>query len=249
MLDIKYIRENTGEVKKNCKARNVSVDIDRLLALDEERKNLQQQIDDFKAVRNKTSKGKPSDEGIAAMKELGEKITSLEGAFKSVEPEYLDHLLAVPNLTHPDSPVGGESDFVVIEERGTVPQFDFEPKDHEALMTDLDLIDFERGAKVAGSKFYFVKNDAVRLNQALLNYGMDVVSNHGYTLLETPDLARDQILEASGFNPRGEEAQTYKIEGTDLNLIGTAEITVLGYHADEILDLSKGPKKYAAISH
>ncbi len=249
MLDIKYIREHAEEVKKNCDIRNVKVDIDRLLALDEERRNLQQQLDDFKAVRNKTSKGKPSDEDIKAMKELGEKISSLEGAFKSVEPEYLDHLLVVPNRTHPDSPVGGESDFVVVEKRGAVPQFDFEPKDHEALMTDLDLIDFERGAKVAGSKFYFVKNDAVRLNQALLNYGMDIVTKHGYTLLETPDLARDQILEASGFNPRGEETQTYKIEGTDLNLIGTAEITVLGYHADEVLDLSKGPKKYAAISH
>jgi seryl-tRNA synthetase len=249
MLDIKYIRENADAVKENCKNRNVNVDIDRLLALDEERRNLQQEIDDFKAVRNKKSKGKPDDETIKAMKGLGEKIASLEGAYKSVEPEYLDHLLAVPNITHQDSPVGGENDFAVVEERGEVPQFGFEPKDHEALMTELDLIDFERGAKVAGSKFYFVKNDAVRLNQALLNYGMDVVSKHGYTLLETPDMARDEILEASGFNPRGEESQTYKIEGTDLNLIGTAEITVLGYHADEVLDLSEGPKKYAAISH
>ena len=249
MLDIKYIREHVEEVKKNCEVRNVKVDIDRLLELDAKRRDLQQQIDDFKAVRNKTSKGKPSDEDIKAMKALGEKVKELEVQYKTLEPEYLDHLLAVPNLTHPDSPVGGESDFVVVEERGVVPQFDFEPKDHEAIMTDFDMLDFERGAKVAGSKFYFVKNDAVRLNQALMNYGMDIVTKHGYTLLETPDLARDQILEASGFNPRGEESQTYKIEGTDLNLIGTAEITVLGYHADEVLDLSDGPKKYAAISH
>ena len=249
MLDIKFIRENVALVKENCKNRNVFVDIDRLLALDEERRSLQQEIDDFKAVRNAKSKGKPSDEEIAVMKELGEKIKHLEDAFKSVEPEFLDHLLAIPNMTHPDSPIGGESDFLVVEERGTVPQFSFAPKDHETIMTDLNLLDFERGAKVAGSKFYFVKNDAVRLNHALLNYGMDILEKHGYTLIETPDLAKDGILEASGFNPRGEEAQTYKIEGTDLNLIGTAEITVLGYHGDEILDLSNGPKKYAALSH
>ncbi len=249
MLDIKYIRDNAEEVKKNCVQRHVTVDIDRLLVLDEERRNLQQEIDDLKAVRNKGSKGKPSDEDIKAMKELGEKISGLEDRYKALEPEYLDHLLAVPNITHPDSPIGGESDFVVVEERGNVPQFSFEPKDHETIMVERDLIDFERGAKVAGSKFYFVKNEAVRLNQALLNYGMDIVTKHGYTLMETPDLARDEILEASGFNPRGEEAQTYKIEGTDLNLIGTAEITVLGYHADEVLDLSNGPIKYAAISH
>ena len=249
MLDIKFIRENVALVKENCKNRNVSVDIDRFLTLDEERRSLQQEIDDFKAVRNAKSKGKPSDEDIAAMKELGEKIKKLEDAYKSVEPEYLDHLLVIPNHTHPDSPIGGESDFVVVEERGSIPEFSFEPKDHEAIMTDLNLLDFERGAKVTGSKFYFVKNDAVRLNAALLSYGMDILEKHGYTLIETPDLAKDEILEASGFNPRGAESQTYKIEGTDLNLIGTAEITVLGYHGGEVLDLSNGPKKYAALSH
>ncbi|EKD68201.1 MAG: hypothetical protein ACD_48C00028G0001, partial [uncultured bacterium] len=168
-------------VKKNCTIRNVSADVDRLLALDEERRNLQQEIDDFKAVRNAKSKGKPSDDDIVAMKELGEKIKQREEAFKSVEPEYLDHLLVIPNRTHPDSPIGGESDFVVVEERGSIPQFSFEPRDHEAIMTDLDFLDFERGAKVAGSKFYFVKNDAVRLNAALLSYGMDILETHGYT--------------------------------------------------------------------
>jgi len=249
MLDITYIREHAEGVKKNCKNRHMAVDIDRLLFLDTERRNLQQEIDDFKAVRNKTSKGKPSPEDIEAMKVLGEKIKKLESAHKSIEPEYLDHLMEVPNITHPDAPVGGEADFVVVEERGKVPQFDFEPKDHEELMTVADMIDFERGSRVAGSKFYFVKNDGVRLNQALLNYGIDIVTKHGYTLVETPDVARDEVLEASGFNPRGEEAQTYKIEGTDLNLIGTAEITMLGYHGNEVLDFSYGPKKYAAISH
>lgn len=249
MLDIIYIREHAEEVKKNCKNRHIVVDIDRLLFLDIERKKLQKEIESLKAVRNKTSKGKPSEKEIIAMKELGNRIADLEEAYKEIESEYRHNLLSVPNITHQDVPVGGESDFAVLEERGTIPTFGFSPKDHEALMIDKDLIDFERGAKVTGSKFYFVKNEAVRLNHALLTYGMDLLERHGYTLLETPDLARDEILEASGFNPRGGESQTYKIESTDLNLIGTAEITVLGYHAGEVLDLSKGPKKYAALSH
>ena len=116
-------------------------------------------------------------------------------------------------------------------------------------MTDLDLIDFERGTKVAGPKFYFCKNKLVRLNQALINYGMDVLEKHGFELMETPDVAKNEILLGIGFNPRGPETQVYSVEGTDLSLIGTAEITMGGYHANEILDLSKGPKKYAALSH
>lgn len=109
-------------------------------------------------------------------------------------------------------------------------------------MTDLDLIDFERGTKVAGPKFYFCKNKLVRLNQALINYGMDVLEKHGFELMETPDVAKNEILLGIGFNPRGPETQVYSVEGTDLSLIGTAEITMGGYHANEILDLSKGPK-------
>ncbi len=128
-------------------------------------------------------------------------------------------------------------------------KFDFTPKDHEELLLASDLIDFERGAKVAGAKFYFTKNNLVRLNQALINYGMDVVTKHGFTLLETPDLAKNEILTGIGFNPRGAETQVYSVEGTDLSWIGTAEITVGGYHANEVLDLSTGPKKYVALSH
>ena len=120
---------------------------------------------------------------------------------------------------------------------------------HDELMGDLDMVDFERGTKVAGQKFYFYKNDAVKLNQALINYGLDVLENHGYIFVETPDLVKNEILDGSGFNPRGEESQIYEIKDTDLSLIGTAEITMLGFHANEVLDLSKGPKKYAALSH
>jgi seryl-tRNA synthetase len=112
-----------------------------------------------------------------------------------------------------------------------------------------DLVDFDRGAKVATAKFYFFKNNMVRLNQALVNYGMDIAAKHGFTLLETPDVAKNDILTGIGFNPRGAETQVYSIENTDLSLVGTAEITVGGFHAGETLILDKGPKKYIALSH
>lgn len=249
MLDIKFIRDNAALVKENCQNRQIKVDIDRLLELDGGRKEKLQEVEDLRALRNKKSKTKPSAAEIKKMREVGEKVKKLEEELSKTEEEYNDLMYKIPNMTHPDSPVGGEKNFTVVTEAGQKPKFDFTAKDHEELMTNLDLIDFERGAKVAGSKFYFYKNDMVRLNQALINYGLDIVGKHGYTLMETPDLVKNEIMEGSGFNPRGEESQIYEIKDQDLSLIGTAEITILGYHADETLDLSNGPKKYAAISH
>jgi seryl-tRNA synthetase len=249
MLDIKFIRENKELVEKNAQDRGVKVDITELLEFDEKRRRLIAQIDELRSARKAGSKGKPSNEDIEKMRKVGDQISKLETELVQIESEYKELLMKVPNLTHPETPIGGEDDFKVVYTNWEPKQFDFVPKDHEQLMLDLDLIDFERGAKVATSKFYFAKNDLVRLNQALINYGMDVVVKHGYTLMETPDVARNEILQGIGFNPRGEETQVYSIENTDLSLIGTAEITVGGYHSDEVLDLSNGPIKYAALSH
>ena len=249
MLDIKYIREFAELIKDNCKNRGVSVDIERLLELDELRRGKIAKIEEVRAERNKGSKGKPSDEEIARMRQVGDEIADGERELAALEGEYHILLKAVPNLTHPEVPVGGENDYKVLATVGEPPKFDFEPKDHEELMLNLDLIDFERGAKVAGNKFFFSKGALVRLNQALINYGIDVATKRGFELMETPDLAKDEILEGIGFLPRGPEAQIYSIQNSDLSLIGTAEITIGGYHANEILDLSNGPKKYVALSH
>lgn len=249
MLDIKYIRDNAEVVKKNCENRKIKVDIDRLLELDEKRRAKKTEVDNLRATRNQGSKGKPSEEDIIKMRQVGDDIARLEKEFESIEADYLKLLKTVPNLTHPDVPIGGEEDFKVLATEGKPTEFDFEPKDHEELMTSLDLIDFERATKVTASKFFFVKNELVELNHALMQYGMDIVKKHGFKLIETPDLAKDSILEGIGFNPRGPEAQIYSIENTDLSLIGTAEITVGGYHSGEILDLSNGSIKYAGISH
>ncbi len=250
MLDIKFIRQNLDEVKKSIAERGMNVDVDELLGLDERRRILVQKIGESRAARNVSSVLGISQEQIEKMRTLGDEIAKLEKELKDVEVYYSELLKKVPNIIHPDVPRGGEEDFQVMEEQGKKPELNFKPKDHETLMLDLDLIDFERGAKVTGNKFYFAKNDLVRLNQALLNYGIDIATKHGYVLVETPDLAKNEVLAGIGFNPRGEaEDQIYVVEKTDLGLIATAEITMGGYHADEILDLSDGPKKYVALSH
>lgn len=248
MLDIKFIRENKELIRQNCINRHVKVDIDRLLEVDELRRTAVQAVEELRASRKAGSKGKPTAEDIEKMRQVGEQIKEKEAVLANIETEYTELMMHIPNLTHADTPVGGEDDFKVLSEK-PAPEFSFAPKDHEEILTNLNLIDFERGTKVAGAKFYFAKNDLVRLNQALINYGMDVVAAHGFELLETPDLAKQEILRGIGFNPRGTETQIYSVENTDLSLIGTAEITVGGYHADEILDLKAGPKKYVALSH
>ncbi|OGE76914.1 MAG: serine--tRNA ligase [Candidatus Doudnabacteria bacterium RIFCSPHIGHO2_02_FULL_48_21] len=249
MLDIKFIRENQKLIEKNNKDRGVKLDLGRLLELDEKRRAQIHEIDLKRAELKKSSKVKPVPDEIKKLKKLGETIKKTESELAKTETQFKELLQKVPNLTHADAPVGGENDFKILETAGRPPKFDFKAKDHEQLLTNLDLIDFERGAKVAESKFYFAKKDLVRLNQSLISYGIDVLSGHGYTLVETPDLAKNKILEGIGFNPRGPETQVYSVENTELSLIGTAEITMGGYHADEVLDLSRGAKRYAALSH
>jgi seryl-tRNA synthetase len=249
MLDIKFIRENKELVKQNCVNRRIKVDIDKLLKLDEQRRENLTKTEQMRAERNQKTKGKPTPEEIIKLKNVGEEIKKLEISLEEIDKKYQEILLSIPNLTHSNSPIGGENDFKVLETKLSPPKFDFIPKNHEELLVGKNMLDFERGAKVAGSKFYFSKNKMVRLNLALINYGLDILEKNGFELLETPDMAKDEILEGIGFNPRGAETQVYSIENSDLSLVGTAEITVGGYHANEIIDLSEGPKKYAAISH
>ncbi|HSR88966.1 MAG TPA: serine--tRNA ligase [Candidatus Udaeobacter sp.] len=249
MLDIKFIRENRDLIKDNCAKRNVNLDVDALLKLDEDRRGLLKEMEDLRALRNSKSKGKPTEEEIAKLRKVGDDIAALEKKIEENEINYRELLLKVPNLTHPQSPIGGENDFKVVYTSAKPKPFKFTPKNHEEIILNLDLADFERGAKVAAAKFYFSKNNLVRLNQALISYGIDILTKHGYSLIETPDIAKNEILTGIGFNPRGAETQVYSLENTDLSLIGTAEITMGGYHANEVLDLSKGPKKYVALSH
>lgn len=249
MLDIKFIRENANLVKTNCKNRRINVDINKLLQLYDERRSRLRGIEELRAERKKHSKDKPDESLMEHLREVGEKIKTLECEMAQKDVEYNQLLLKVPNLTHPSSPIGDEKDYIVIDKNFEPKSFKFKPVDHEELLLKNDLIDFERGAKVAASKFYFYKNNLVKLNLALINYALDLTGKHGYVPMETPDIAKDEILIGVGFNPRGPETQVYSLEGDSLSLIGTAEISVGGYHANEVLDLSKGPKKYVALSH
>ena len=254
MLDIKCIRENQKAVEKNCKNRNIKCDIVRLLELDDKRRKLMQEIEELNGEKNKLNDEIKNAEDKKTVIEKGkgvkEKLEKLKPELEKAEKEYKILLMQVPNMTHPDSPIGkDDSENKEVERYGKPAKFDFEPKGHEELMLDLDLIDFERGAKVAGAKFYFLKNEAVFLEQALINFAFEKLVKKGFIPIATPDLARDKVLLGIGYNPRGMETQIYSVENSDLNLTGTAEIPMGGYHMDEIIPEEKLPLKYAAISH
>ncbi len=250
MLDIKIIREKTEEVKANCQNRLAKVDIDRLLELDNQRREMLAKIDDLRAKRNTSSKTKPTPEIIAEMKSVGEEIKKLEESVEPIETEFGELLLRVPNLTHPDVVVStNEDDNPILEVVKEPNKFDFEPLDHVQLGEKMDLIDFDRAIKVSGAKFYYLKNELAVIEFALIQYALSVAMKHGFIPFSTPDLAKREVLEGLGFSPRGESTQIYNVENSDLCLIGTAEITMGGYHKDEVLDESDLPKKYVAVSH
>ncbi|OGI27658.1 MAG: serine--tRNA ligase [Candidatus Moranbacteria bacterium RIFOXYB1_FULL_43_19] len=254
MLDLKFIRENKEKVKENCRLRNFEVDVDRLLELDEKRREMIQRMEKLKNEKNKLNEEikKSADKKVIVEKGkiIKKKLEEAVPEFEETEKEWKKLVIKIPNMTHPDAPIGkDDSENKEIERYGEPPEFAFTPKGHEELMKNLDLIDFERGAKVAGAKFYFLKNEAVFLEQALVNYALEVCRQEGFSPFVTPDLAKDEVLLGIGYNPRGEETQVYSIEKTDLNLVGTAEITMGGYHKDEAIDEKDLPLKYVALSH
>lgn len=250
MLDLKIIRENPEKVKENCKNRLVEVDIDRLLKLDEQRRGAVVRIDELRAERNASSKTKPTPEIIEKMKSVGEEIKTLEAQIEPLEAELKELWMKVPNLTHPEVVVSSnEDDNPVLEVVKEPAKFSFEPLDHVQLAEKMDLIDFDRATKVSGAKFYYLKNELAVMEFALIQYALEVARKHGFIPFSTPDLAKREVLEGLGFNPRGESTQVYNIDNSDLSLIGTAEISMGGYHMDEVLNEEDLPKKYVAVSH
>ena len=261
MLDLKYVLDYPDEIKTNCRNRNVSEhvigQVDALLATAEQRKALLQQVEEIRRKQNEVAQatGKEKDparrsELVEEGKRLRAEIAGSEGQLKEYEAQLKAQLGLLPNMTHPDAPIAPTEDgSVELRKVGAPRAFDFKPKDHVVLGKDLDLIDFEAGGKVSGTGFYFLKNDAVLLDLALQQFAMHKLVGEGFTPIITPDLARNSILEGIGFNPRGAETQVYSVENSDLCLIGTAEITLGGMHADEILEAERLPMKYVGISH
>jgi len=250
MIDIKIIRENPELIKKNSANRLAEVNIDELLELDREIRLLLIEIEEARAKRNQFSKIKPSPEIISEMKLLGESLKKQEALLFDKQEVFNALLLTVPNLTHPDVKISdNEDDNPVLEIHGEPTKFNFVPKDHVELAASLDLIEFDRAIKVTGAKFYYLKNELALLEYALIQYALNILVNHKFIPFTTPDLAKKDILEGLGYSPRGESTQIYNIANSDLSLIGTAEITMGGYHKDEVLDEAELPKKYAAVSH
>lgn len=250
MLDIKIIRENPDLIKVNTRNRLSGVDIEVLLALDNDIRNLLAEIEAARAKRNQASKTKPTPEIIEEMKSMGESLKVKEDELTEKQLKLNEMLMAVPNLTHPDVKVSeNEDDNPVLAVYGEPTKFDFIPKDHVELAASLDLIDFDRATKASGAKFYYLKNELALMEFALIQYALGILIKHGFTPFITPDLAKKEVLEGMGFNPRGESTQVYNIENSDLCLIGTAEITMGGYHKDELFEESDLPKKYVAVSH
>lgn len=256
MLDIKYIIENTTEVRNSIKNRNVEDKLDKLIEVYNLRKDKLLILENKRAESNRIAKEIPKVEAtnkeslIQTGRALNQEISKLEEELNKIEESYQQLLLTIPNKLAQDTPLGkDDTENIVIKTHLTPPCFAFPAKDHVTLGRDLDIIDFETGAKVAGSKFYFLKNDAVMLELALKLFAMQIAASFGYTMLITPDLARQSILTGAGFSPRGDESNIYNIEDLDLSLIATAEIPIAGIHADSIIDENKLPYKYVAESH
>ncbi len=250
MLDIKYVRENPEEVKQNAKNRGAVADVDKLLELDNKRREMITKIDELRAKRNTGSKGKPSEKEIAEMKKTREKVLEMESELENIKEEFNELLYQLPNITHPEVKVSDdEDDNPVLEQIGEIPKFDFKPLDHVQLAKKHDIIDFEKGTQVAGSKFYYLKNEAALLEFALIQFALEKLTSKGFTPFVTPDMAKSDVVRSMGFNPRGESTQVYNVEDTDLSLIGTAEITMGGYHMNDTFTENDLPKKYVAVSH
>jgi seryl-tRNA synthetase len=207
------------------------------------------QVEKLRSQRNKLSKD-PTKENINKSTEIKRELKNLEPQLRNIEEQFKELAWQLPNLPHPKAPRGhDEKSNKVLKTVGTPKKYSFKPLDHEEISQKLDLIDFEAGSKVAGSRFYYLKNEAVLLEFALIKYAFDLLLEEGFTPFITPDLAREEIIDGVGYIPRGPQADAYSIEGEDLGLIATAEITLGGYHADQILEEKDLPLKYAGFSH
>lgn len=257
MIDFRELKTRHDEIALNIKNRNMNVDLDRVIELQDRRAVLMKNAEDLRARRNEIAaqmKG-PMDKAardvlIEEGRTVKERIAAAEAELEEVESAYNAGLKAIPNYAHPKAPVGKEDkDNTAIKYVGKPPVFSFKPLDHVQIGEKLDLIDFDTATRVSGPKFYYLKNEAVVLQMALERYALDIVMKHGFKPFITPDVAKEEILEGIGFNPRGAESNIYTVEGEGTALVGTAEITLGGYLAGKVLNASDLPVKMTGLSH
>jgi len=256
MLDPKLLRENPDKIRNMLQARAVKFPLDDLISLDKDRRELIVNTDEFRKKRNEVSleiarKKKANEDAtglIEQMKTVSDDLHKLEEEQIKIEEKFTKLSLTLPNLVHESVPVGKDDTAnQEIKKWGNIPAFDFEIKDHIDLTQSLDLVDLERAAKVSGARFYYLKNQLVRLNQALLQFALDFLTEKNYTPIQTPFLINKSAMEGAIIAQDFEEV-IYKIESEDLYLIGTSEHAVASMHSDEIIDGKKLPLRYAGIS-
>ena len=257
MIDVKELKTRYDEIAKNIKDRYMNVDLDKIVKDQEERAALLLEVENLRSKRNETAqkmKQKLDNETrqlyIQEGKEIKEALAEKEARLTVLDEQFKKEVMTIPNYASPEAPIGKEDkDSLAIKFYGEPTRFSFKAKDHVQLGEELDILDFDKGAKVSGQKFYYIKNKAVILQMALERYAMDIVVKHGFTPFITPDVAKEEILNGIGFNPRGAESNIYTIEGTDTCLVGTAEITLGGYYKDTILNKEDLPIKMTGLSH
>ena len=255
MLDLAFIRSHPDVVKEAARLKYNDIDIDYLLEVDRKVTSLQREVEEARARQNQISKqiakvGKDKElreKLIAEGKQLAEQIKSMEPMLIALLEERQQLLYLVPNIPDPSAPIGkDENDNVPVKYWGKIPTFDFEPRDHYTIMQNLDMVDIERGVKVAGARSYILKNDAARLELALMNFAFDRVARKGYTPLIVPAMAREFCFIGNGQFPKGRD-QVYAIENDDTFLVGTAEVSITGMFKDEILKVDDLPLRFVAF--
>jgi seryl-tRNA synthetase len=258
MLDRKFIVDNADLVELNCRNRNAKADVQALLAMESRRRSLATEVQDLNRRANEVSKTigqAKSAEEREARKEEGRQLRQQKDAVQA-EHDRLDAEITaiqgtIPNMSHPDAPVGVDDQANLELRRGRYAprEFEFTPLDHVQLGEKLDLLDLEGGARTTGHGFYFLRNEAVLLELAFQRYALEVLTAEGFTPMITPDLARDEIIQGTGYIPRGPETQIYSVENSGLSLVATAEITLGGLYADQTVDADSLPIKLCGVSH
>ncbi|MCX6496329.1 MAG: serine--tRNA ligase [Rhodoluna sp.] len=254
MIDANLLRENPAAIKASQRARGASEDlVDQAAKADDNWRKAQAEFENLRAEQNAKAKlvagASPEERAklIAEGQELATGVKAAEQKAADYQTELNNIVLKIENVVIEGVPVGGEDNFVVIREEGTKPNFSFTPRDHVELGELLDVIDIERGVKISGSRFYFLKGWGARLELALMNLALDQAANANFTALITPTLVKPEVMAGTGF--LGEHAdEIYYLPADDLYLTGTSEVALAGYHSNEIIDLSDGPKRYAGWS-
>ena len=254
MIDIKQIQEDPQRFKNAAETKGFDVDIDKLLELHESIKSAKQKIQDIATEKNRLGKsipklaGQQKQEALNKLVDLKQQEAGHNEQIKNLQPEFDSLMLLVAQPADDDVPFGkDDTQNVELRREGTVRHFDFEPKDHIQLGLALDIIDVERGVKLAGTRNYFLKGDGALLHWAVLKFALDYMVARGYRPLVVPLLAKYEVMMGTGYYP-GSEDQTYQVEKDELSLVGTAEVPLTAYHMGEILDTEQLPLKYVALS-